>query len=121
MSGNETILIIDDEEMIRRMVSSILEDYGYKCLTAENGIKALEIYKDQRENIDLVLLDMIMPIMSGERVYEELRKINPQARVIMSSGFPFEDESDPLQSGVEAFISKPYQESQLAQVIRQVL
>lgn len=119
--GNETILVVDDEEMIRKLVTSILGDYGYKCLIAENGFEALEIYRKEVKKIDLVLLDIVMPKMGGSKCFEELLKINPRVRAVMSSGFSVQDEKTFLKKGVKAFVPKPYQERYLARTVREVL
>jgi two-component system, cell cycle sensor histidine kinase and response regulator CckA len=119
--GRETVLVIDDEEMILNMAASLLEHFGYKCLTACNGVEGLEIYKTQGKKIDLVLLDIVMPRMSGPEVLREIMKINPGARVIMSSGFSIQSEKELLDNGVMAFVSKPYPTRILVQTIREVL
>ncbi|HUU30032.1 MAG TPA: PAS domain S-box protein [archaeon] len=119
--GKETVLVVDDEEMIVNLVSGILEDYGYKCLTARDGLEGLNIYREKGENIDLVLLDIVMPRMSGPELFREIIRINPRARIVMSSGFSVQNEKDLLAAGVKAFVPKPYQEKVLARTIREVL
>ena len=119
--GHETILVVDDEEMILNMVLSILEDYGYSCLSAESGVEAIKIYEENREKIDLVLLDLIMPKIGGPAVFEKIKTVNPRVKVIMSSGFLVQDEAELSTTGVKAFVSKPYQARYLAQKVREVL
>ena len=89
--GNETILIVDDEEMILEVGVAIFNRLGYKVLPARGGEKALEIYRDQEDEIDLVILDMIMPDMSGEKLYEALKLINPKVKILLSSGYSIDD------------------------------
>ena len=119
--GTETVLVVDDEVMILNLVASILEDYGYKCLTAESGAKALELYQEQQSGIALVLLDIVMPRMGGPELFEKLKGLNPGVRVIMSSGFSVQDEDELASRGVKAFVPKPYQARLLARKIREVL
>jgi PAS domain S-box-containing protein len=121
LGGNETILLVDDDEAVLNLACGVLEEYGYKCLTAENGEKALEIYGQDYKNIQLVLVDVVMPKMSGPELFKEIKKLNPRAKVILSSGFTLSGEKDLLEQGVKAFIPKPYQESFLARTIRKVL
>jgi len=121
LGGNETILVVDDDEAVLHLACGILEEYGYKTLTAENGAKALEIYGKKYNDIQLVLVDVVMPKMSGLELFKEIRKLNPEAKVILSSGFTLSDEKDLLEQGVKAFIPKPYQESFLARTVRNVL
>ncbi len=119
--GKETILIVDDDELVLNLASSVLEDYGYKYLTATGGPEALDIFRQKYQSIDLVLLDFVMPGMSGKEVFEGMLKIDPSVAVIMSSGFSVEDENVFLDRGVKAFVSKPYDEERLARVIREIL
>ncbi len=119
--GEETILIVDDEEMIFNLAASILEEYGYNCLTAGNGAEALNIYRQKHQSIDLVLMDLVMPKMSGLELFEEMRKINPRVRTALSSGFSVQDEETFYKKGINAFIPKPYQERSLAKIVREVL
>jgi PAS domain S-box-containing protein len=117
-----TILLVDDEEIIRQMVGTMLEMFGFKVLLAADGLAALDLYRLHSSEIDCVLLDLTMPKMDGEQTLFQLRQLNPQLRVIMSSGFGEQDISDKLLSkGVAAFIQKPYQMQQLEETIRRVL
>jgi two-component system, cell cycle sensor histidine kinase and response regulator CckA len=102
-------------------VLSLLEDYGYKCLTAENGVEALKVYQENQEKIDLVLLDIAMPKMGGFEALDKIRAINPLVKVIMSSGFSVQDEAELFATGVKAFVPKPYQAKYLARKVREVL
>ncbi|MFH1070276.1 MAG: PAS domain S-box protein [Candidatus Glassbacteria bacterium] len=119
--GNETVLIVEDEDMILNLVFSLLGELGYKCYTAANGLEGLKVYQEKGSEIDLVILDIVMPKMNGPELFVEIRKINPEAKVIMSSGFSLENEDDLLAQGVKVFIPKPYQIKVLARAVREVL
>lgn len=120
--GSETILLVDDEDYIRDLGKQILSRFGYTVWTAENGETALEIYATHWNTIDLVLLDLIMPGMSGTECLRELQRINPSVRVVVISGYSPDDSRDELiELGAEGFISKPYEMNQMLQVTRKVL
>ncbi len=120
--GNETILLVDDEPLVRNLGRSILEDLGYTILLATDGEEALQTYEKEKERIDLVVLDLSMPYLSGREVLEELASTNPDLRVIISSGYAKEDHSSDLaEFGIAAYIPKPYRPIELARVVRQVL
>lgn len=120
--GNERILVVDDEPSLVRLAEEILTRFGYTVLTAASGETALELYHQDKERIDLVILDLIMPGIGGKRFLEELLRMDPQAKVIISSG---SSADEPARRGVEAgaksTISKPYKAWQLLRVIRDVL
>lgn len=120
--GQETILVIDDEEIIRTMLQDLLESLGYTVLLATDGEDALKIYQDRRDEIDLVIIDMIMPKMDGKETYLKLKKINPGIKAILSSGFS-EDTvvQEILYAGVDSFIHKPFTVTELSKKIREVL
>ncbi len=119
--GKETVLIVDDEEMILNLAASILEDYGYKCITKDQSLEALKIYQQKYKEIDLVVMDIVMPKMNGVELFEKIKKINPQVKAIMSSGFSVQDQDSFYRMGIKAFVPKPYQERTLAGTIREVL
>src|SRR5439155_15899441 len=85
--GHETILLVDDEAMIRNLGRNILQSYGYRVLLAEEGAKAVEIYRRERGQIDLVILDLTMPGLSGRDAYQQLLQIDPEVRVLFASGY----------------------------------
>jgi PAS domain S-box-containing protein len=120
--GSETILVVDDEEMIRSLSHDLLTDLGYQVVEAESGESALEIYRKMHRKIDLVVLDMAMPRLDGEDTYRYLRKINPSVKVIISSGL-----LDPAhrrrmeKNGISGFLQKPYELDEFAQAIRNAL
>jgi two-component system, cell cycle sensor histidine kinase and response regulator CckA len=120
--GSETILLIDDEEMIVDVARQLLASLGYTVLAATSGGAALELYRENRARIDLVILDMIMPQMSGGRVFEGLKAIDPKVRVLLSSGYSINGQAmDILRRGCRGFIQKPFTIRELALKIREVL
>ena len=119
--GNETVLVIDDEEIIRELAANVLEDCGYNVLTAGDGRQGLDRYTTNKDSIDVILLDLAMPEMSGEMVFEEMLKINPDIKVIISSGYSEEDALKGILSRAKAYISKPYKAKQLIDAVRAVL
>lgn len=120
--GSGHILIVDDEEIMRVTAKTILENLGYTTLLAENGEKAVELFREEKDNIDLVLLDMIMPVMNGKACFEQLRKINPDLKVVLSSGFSREEDlQDMMRDGLTGLIRKPYLTSSLSKVIHDAL
>ena len=122
MGGNETILLVDDEEFIRELGVDVLGQAGYTVLTASNGEQALEVYRRERERIALVILDLIMPGMGGSKCLEELLKVTPRARVLIASGYsPDASTKGALEAGAVAFINKPYNNKQLLELVRKIL
>jgi PAS domain S-box-containing protein len=120
--GQETVLLVDDEEMIIDVGKRMLEKLGYETLTAINGFKAVEIYKTRGEDIDLVILDMVMPKISGGETFDRLKEINPAIKVILCSGYSIDGQaSEILKRGCKAFIQKPFNLKTLSQHIRAVL
>ncbi|MBU1195173.1 MAG: PAS domain S-box protein [Proteobacteria bacterium] len=107
--GTETILLVDDEPIVLEAGADMLDLLGYTVLTAENGKKAIDIYQNNKDRIDLVLLDMIMPDMGGGIVFDRLREINPDVCIILSSGYSVEGKAtDIMNRGCNGFIQKPY-------------
>ncbi len=120
--GTETILLVDDEDAILDVCRDILISLGYRIRVASDGPAALDLYSRDPRDIDLVILDMIMPGMSGAQLFEKIRRINPQARVILSTGYSQSDEARQLlNSGCCELISKPFRIEELSQKIRDVL
>lgn len=120
LKGTETLLVVDDEDMIWDILSDHLQELGYTVILAENGLDAVETYKDNPGLFDLVILDMVMPKMGGREAFAEIRKIDPEARIIISSGYMAEGEAgDLLAAGACGFLRKPYRIAELARRIRQ--
>ncbi len=120
--GRETILLVDDEEVITEVTSRLLSELGYTILTAKSGEKALAIYRQSHSDIQLVILDMIMPGMSGGETFDQLKAVNPSVRVILSSGYSIDGKAQAImKKGVRVFLQKPYRLHDLAQKIREAL
>ena len=120
--GTETILIIEDEEMLRELLRSSLVLQGYTVLTAQDGKQGVEIYQSHQKEIAVVVSDIGLPFLGGHEVFNRIRKINPKAKVILASGF-FEPEirSEMYKAGLKEFIQKPYLVGEVLQKIREVL
>ncbi|GMV91513.1 MAG: hypothetical protein AMXMBFR82_12910 [Candidatus Hydrogenedentota bacterium] len=120
--GRETVLIVDDEHMIANAMAETLKRLGYRTLVAYNGKEAVDIAKKYEDAIDLALLDMAMPEMTGADAYPLLKKAHPEMRIIICTGFEKElITSDLLNAGVDAFLMKPFRLNILAQEVRKVL
>lgn len=120
--GTETILIADDQAMIRHLVQRTLEDLGYTVVTAKTGREAVQIFDKHHEEIDLVVLDIQMPEMDGLDACEMILKTYPATRIILSSGYIDEQIEARIENqGAQGFLSKPYNEEDLAVHIREVL
>jgi len=119
--GTETILLVDDEAMIRQLGSQILRQQGYQVLVAENGWQALTVYQRERGRIDLVILDLTMPQVSGQDTLRHLRKLDPHVRVLYSSGYSADKVTESEAEGVLGFLSKPYSPREMAEQVREVL
>jgi CheY-like chemotaxis protein len=120
--GRETILLVDDEEVITEVTSRLLSELGYTILTAGSGEQAVEIYRQRQTGIQLVILDMIMPGMSGGETFDQLRAVNPSIRVILSSGYSIDGKAQAImKKGVRVFLQKPYRLHDLASKIREAL
>ncbi len=122
MAGHGTILVVDDEEIMRSTAETILQQLGYTVVLAENGKQALDLFATDPKAIDLVMLDMIMPVMNGRDCFKALQKIDPDVRSILTSGFTSEaDVETMINAGLKGFISKPYCRTDLSQLIHSAL
>jgi PAS domain S-box-containing protein len=120
--GGETVMLIDDEEVVLIVTRRILRMLGYTVITASSGPEAIEVYRSRRDEISLVILDMIMPGMGGREVFERLKRINARVRVILSSGYSVEGQAqDIIDQGALTFIQKPFSANNLSEKIREVL
>ena len=109
IKGHGTILLVDDEAIVREVNEEIISALGYQVLSASTGKQALEIYKDKGADIGLVILDMIMPEMNGAEVFESLKKIDPKVKVLLASGYSVEGQAQKIMaSGCNGFIQKPF-------------
>lgn len=120
-TGDETILVIDDEEVVQKFVTLILGNLGYKVLAAADGLTGLELFETHADEIDLVLLDLTMPRMSGATVFEKIAVRRPEALVLISSGHNDEYVNENVLSRAAGFLSKPYTAEDLARTVRQML
>jgi two-component system, cell cycle sensor histidine kinase and response regulator CckA len=117
----ELILVVDDEAAIRDVTKTSLESHNYKAITASDGIEAIALYAEHRDEISIVLTDMVMPSMDGITTIRTLRKINPDVKIIAVSGLSSPDKvNTAYDMGIKAFLSKPYTASQLLQTISTV-
>ena len=122
IKGNETILLVDDEEVILNVNRMVLERLGYKVFMARSGQEAIEVFRAHQDTIDLVILDMIMPGMEGGKVFDILKSIHGEAKVILSSGYGINEEiTSVMQRGCQAFIQKPFDVRVFSKTIRDVL
>jgi CheY-like chemotaxis protein len=107
--GTGIILLVDDEPMILNVGRKILETLGYTIITAQDGTSAIELYKQSKKSIDLVILDMVMPEMGGGEVFDEIKKINPEVKVLLSSGYSLNGQASRIiNRGCVGFIQKPF-------------
>ena len=109
VNGAETVLLVDDEEIVLGVGKQMLERLGYSVLTARSGQEAVDIYKNEPNAIDLVLLDMIMPGMEAGDTYDKLKAVNPAIKVILSSGYSLDQNASAIiDRGCNGFIQKPF-------------
>jgi len=122
VKGSGTVLLVDDEELILEVGAEMLRAVGYEVITAAEGRQAIEIYKEKQTEIDVVLLDMIMPTMGGGELFDHLKRINNTVRVILSSGYSLDGQaSEIISRGCNGFIQKPFDIKQLSEKLHQVL
>ncbi len=120
--GNETLLLVDDEASLREIGRAMLEKFGYRVMEAESGEQALALYREKKEAIHLVLLDLNMPGMGGFKCQEELIRMDPEVKVIVASGFLEDARSNTeLTSRVKVFVAKPYRLAELLTAVRDTL
>ncbi len=122
LKGSETILLIDDEDLIIDVSQNILKLLGYNVLVANDGKEAMQTYKKNQDKIDMVILDMIMPGMNGGEVYNKMIEINPDIKVLLSSGYSLNEQSaEILERGCNDFIQKPFNMMDISEKIRKIL
>lgn len=124
MTGSGTVLVVDDEPDVRELCKDILEPLGYRVMTAESGSEAIKIYRESGDDISLVVLDMIMPKMGGNEVFQVLKTINPEAKVLLCSGYSrqgFGTIEEILKEGAEGFIQKPFSRRTIALSVKRAL
>ena len=120
--GIETILLVDDDEVIIEVGQAMLKSLGYTVLTAGSGEQAVAIYRERCDQIVLVVLDMIMPDMSGSRTFDELKRINPEVNVLLASGYSIEGQASEIMArGCSGFIQKPFNLQRLSKKVRSII
>ena len=122
IKGTGTVLLVDDEKVILEVGRELLEAMGYKVLTASSGKEAVELCRKNQDEIDMVLLDMIMPAMGGGEVFDIIKEINPEIKVLLSSGYSIDGRANEILSrGCDGFIQKPFGMSELSMKIKEIL
>jgi PAS domain S-box-containing protein len=121
-TGNEMILLVEDNGVSRGAIEDILALQGYRVLTAQNGVEALAIYRNRSHEIDLVLSDMIMPEMGGQHLYRALKEVDPSLKMVLMTGYPLEEEGRKLlEQGLFAWLQKPFTIDALSDVLSTAL
>lgn len=122
IKGSGSILVVDDESMVQIVVGDMLRSLGYEVISVVDGLEAIAIYKENMSDIDLVILDIIMPKMSGKELFYTLKKTNPEIKVLISSGYTQDTSASKLiADGALGFIQKPYRLSELSYKINEIL
>lgn len=120
--GTGTLLLVDDEDIVIGVGEQMLKTLGYEVLLARSGKEALEIYTDNQDRVDMLILDMIMPNMSGGETYDKLKEINPDIKILLSSGYSMEGQAtEILKRGCNGFIQKPFSVNELSEKIGEIL
>jgi PAS domain S-box-containing protein len=116
--GRGTIMLVDDQEPVREVAKDMLEALGYEVITAADGLEGVSLYRELWRKIDLVILDMVMPNMSGGDCFRRMKEINPKTRVVLSSGYSMDGSiQEVMNDGILAFIQKPYRLEELSRVV----
>ncbi len=121
--GKGTILVVDDEDFIRIFARETLEKLGYQVLEASDGLQAVEIYSSRQKEIDLVILDLIMPKMGGDETFRNLKKIDPEVKVLISSGYGIGEQTGEMMRDpcIRGFVQKPYTVAEIAEMTKSAL
>ena len=120
--GTETILLVDDEKMVLEVSKKVLESMGYRVYPAGSGQEAIAVYMEKQKEIDLVILDMIMPGISGGETFDRLREINPGIKVLLSSGYSIKGQAQEIMDrGCNGFLQKPFRLENLSRKVREML
>lgn len=116
------ILLVDDEEVIREIASEMLAELGFTCITAPDGVEGIRLYQDLRDSIALVILDVEMPGLTGDKVYDRLKEINPAVKILIASGYAKHHlESNYFKRKLDHYMPKPFQIQQLVQKLHLLL
>jgi two-component system, cell cycle sensor histidine kinase and response regulator CckA len=120
--GTETVLLVDDEEMIVSVGEEILQTLGYEVIVARGGLEAIDLFAQNRNKISIVILDMIMPDLEGGKTFDALRRIDSKVKVILSSGYSLNGEAESIMNrGCNAFMQKPFNTYTLSKTLREVI
>ncbi|MFH1292922.1 MAG: response regulator [Pseudomonadota bacterium] len=121
-NGKETVLLIDDDEMVVDVGERLLKNSGYDVVSAKTGKEGIEVFRESHGRIDMVILDMILPDMGGGDTYDRLKEINPGIKVLLASGYDIDYQGrDIMERGCDGFIQKPFNMSDLLEKIREIL
>ena len=120
--GNQTVLVVDDEEMVRSIASQMLEKLGYNVVAAASGAEAIEIFQQDAEKFDLVILDMVMPGIDGSKVFDTIKELDSSIKCILSSGYSRDSQANAIMKrGCDAFIQKPFRLQDLSLLITSLI
>lgn len=120
--GSGTLLVVDDEDLVLDVAANMLEKLGYTALTAQNGTEAVEIFEAHKDEIKMVVLDIIMPGMGGGEVFDKIKTINPDVKVLLSSGYSVDGQAiELLERGCNGFMQKPFTMEELSGKVEQIL
>ncbi|MCG8615331.1 MAG: response regulator, partial [Desulfobacterales bacterium] len=120
--GSETVLLVDDDEQVLKVGAGFLKALGYKPMLAGNGLEAVELFTLYQDEIALVVLDLLMPVMDGKTAFSRMRDINPGAKVLVATGYHVDDEVKGLiKKGCSGFIQKPFSLDRFSRAIREIL
>ncbi len=117
----QTILVVEDEDMLRKLTIDMLESFGYRTMQAKDGLEALEIYKNNQQQIGLVFSDMVMPKKSGLELFHEIKELNSKAKFVLVTGYSLDEIQSKVFQQMDATLLKPYSPVQLADLIRKAL
>jgi two-component system, cell cycle sensor histidine kinase and response regulator CckA len=122
IEGEGTILLVDDEEMILSVAEEMIKALGYEAMVAKGGINAIDLYRHNKDKIGMIILDLIMPGMSGGEVFDQLKKIDPDVRILLASGYSIDGEASSIMDrGCNGFIQKPFNIQELSKKINEVI
>jgi two-component system cell cycle sensor histidine kinase/response regulator CckA len=120
--GSQTILIVDDEEMVRSIATQMLEKLGYQVVAAASGAEAIEEFERDAGRFDLVILDMVMPGINGSEVFDKIKALDSSIKCILSSGYSRDSQADAIMKrGCDAFIQKPFRLQDLSHLITSLI
>ncbi len=116
-----TILLADDEEMVLEVGAQMLKRLGFNVIGAENGSRAIELFQDHKEIVDIVIIDIVMPDLGGAEVVEAIKKIKPDVIIMLSSGYGRDSKTHEIMRSCRGFIQKPFSMKELSETINAVM